>query len=567
MFSGNQIESDINPKDPTTQLMSPVYFQIDTRRLSFRECWWQARSPTVLLLWLFKLIRFRLTGLPRIPLIRSITDLRIPPESVDPNVQSFISAALEELTSLGFLDPAYAVFKSSRGEIHNTLLEMRHSSGSALGRFMVVENRMVNPRKTVQRYFFLSRLQGGPWLVSAANPPDLHTAPGVEVIRKLQAPPKELWAVHQTELAHRSSTPAQLILDQAAGDALANEYELHCQQFQLDRGVYRIEEPTNEPAPVEVAPQEGNPADPDRPPTAEPHLHAPILAELERLQNPKSTLTNVFSWLAGSLVLFVVLGGLRWSWELVAFLVPILLVHEAGHWLAMKLFGYRNLKMFFIPLFGAAVSGQSYNIPGWKKAVVSLAGPLPGILIGFALMVAVVVMEWDAGRRLALMTLTINAFNLLPFLPFDGGWFLNAILFCRRPWLEVAFRALAVMALAGAGIVTGQLIFWFLAALMLMPLPGAWREARLAARLRAAGWTAVSPDSQSIPPESAIALIDAIQADNPVVLPAPIIAGRTLRLFERLNAQPPGVLGTLLLLLAYFGAIGLALLGLVGGFL
>jgi Zn-dependent protease len=557
----------MNPKDHTSQLMSPVYFQIDTRRLSFRECWWQARSPTVLLLWLFKLIRFRLTGLPRTPLIRSILDLRIPPESVDSSAQSSISTALTDLTSLGFVDPTYAVYKTSRGEIHSTLLEMRHSSGSALGRFMVIENRMVNPRKTVQRYFFLSRLQGGPWLVSAANPPDLHTAPGVEVIRKLQAPPTELWAVHQSELARRSSTPAQPILDPATGDALANEYELYCQEFQLERGVYKIEETANEPAAAEVSPSVGNPADPELPPTAEPHPHAPILAELERLQNPKSSLTKVFSWLAGSLFLFVVLGGLNWNWELVAFLVPILLLHEAGHWLAMKLFGYRNLKMFFIPLFGAAVTGESYNIPGWKKAIVSLAGPLPGILIGFALMVAVVVLEWDAGRKLALMTLAINAFNLLPFVPFDGGWFLNAILFCRRPWLEVAFRAVAVVALAVAGIVTSQLIFWFLAALMLMPLRGAWREARLAARLRAAGWTAVSPDSRSIPPESAIALIDAIQADNPIVLPAPIIAGRTLRLFERLNAQPPGVLGTLLLLFAYFATIGLALLGLVGGFL
>ncbi|MBN9693986.1 MAG: site-2 protease family protein [Verrucomicrobia bacterium] len=547
--------------------MSPVYFQIDTRRLSFRECWWQARSPAVLLLWIFKLIRFRLTAVPRIPLIHSLMDLRILPESVDPHAQGFLAAAQTELTSLGFFDPTYAVFKSSRGEIHSTLLEMRHESGSALGRFMVIENRMVSPRKTIQRYFFLSRLQGGPWLVSAANPPDLHTAPGVEVIRKIPASPAELWALHQSELALRPSTPAQPILDQATGDALANEYELYCQQYQLDRGVYKTEETANEPPAAEVSTSAANSESPNLPLNTEPSPHAPILAELERLQNPKSSLPKVLSWLAGSLMLFVVLGGLRWSWELVAFLVPVLLLHEAGHWLAMKLFGYRNLKMFFIPLFGAAVSGESYNIPGWKKAVVSLAGPLPGILIGFALMVAVVMMEWEAGRKLALMTLALNAFNLLPFLPFDGGWFLNAILFCRRPWLEVAFRALAVLALAGAGIVTGQLIFWFLAALMLMPLRGAWREARLAAQLRAAGWTAVSPDSRSIPPESAIALIDAIQADNPVVLPAPIVAGRTLRLFERLNAQPPGVLGTLLLLLAYFGAIGLALLGLVGGFL
>ena len=32
-----------------------------------------------------------------------------------------------------------------------------------------------------------------------------------------------------------------------------------------------------------------------------------------------------------------------------------LLFHEAGHWVTMRIFKYRNLQMFFIPMFGAAV--------------------------------------------------------------------------------------------------------------------------------------------------------------------------------------------------------------------
>src|SRR4051812_15229775 len=41
------------------------------------------------------------------------------------------------------------------------------------------------------------------------------------------------------------------------------------------------------------------------------------------------------------------------SWEALALLVPILLFHELGHYLAMRIFGYRNVRMFFIPLLGA----------------------------------------------------------------------------------------------------------------------------------------------------------------------------------------------------------------------
>jgi hypothetical protein len=45
----------------------------------------------------------------------------------------------------------------------------------------------------------------------------------------------------------------------------------------------------------------------------------------------------------------------------------------------MRIFHYRDVRMFFIPFFGAAVSGRHYNIAGWKKAVVSMMGPVPAL--------------------------------------------------------------------------------------------------------------------------------------------------------------------------------------------
>jgi len=48
----------------------------------------------------------------------------------------------------------------------------------------------------------------------------------------------------------------------------------------------------------------------------------------------------------------------------------------------MKLFGYRDVQMFFIPMLGAAVSGVESNPSSVRKAIVSLLGPLPGIIIG-----------------------------------------------------------------------------------------------------------------------------------------------------------------------------------------
>ncbi|MDX1653260.1 MAG: hypothetical protein R3277_12250, partial [Brumimicrobium sp.] len=43
---------------------------------------------------------------------------------------------------------------------------------------------------------------------------------------------------------------------------------------------------------------------------------------------------------------------------LIAILLGVLLFHELGHFTAMKLFGYENLKMLFIPFLGAMVSGK-----------------------------------------------------------------------------------------------------------------------------------------------------------------------------------------------------------------
>ena len=83
-----------------------------------------------------------------------------------------------------------------------------------------------------------------------------------------------------------------------------------------------------------------------------------------------------------SLGLFILAGKRQWPLDYLLILLPVLFIHEFGHYLAMKIFNYRNLRMFFIPFLGAAVSGQHFNVPGWKKTIVSLMGPVPGIILG-----------------------------------------------------------------------------------------------------------------------------------------------------------------------------------------
>ena len=53
-------------------------------------------------------------------------------------------------------------------------------------------------------------------------------------------------------------------------------------------------------------------------------------------------------------------------------LLGVLLFHELGHYAGMRLFGYRDVRMFFIPFFGAAVSGRREGVAAWKEAIVLL---------------------------------------------------------------------------------------------------------------------------------------------------------------------------------------------------
>lgn len=131
-----------------------------------------------------------------------------------------------------------------------------------------------------------------------------------------------------------------------------------------------------------------------------------------------------------------------------AFLIGVLFIHELGHLLAMKIFGYRDLTMFFIPFFGAAVTGRHRDTKPWQEAVVSLAGPLPGIFFG--------VPAWCYGRlagnplleEAGVLLVFLNTINMLPVKPLDGGRFFETVLFCRWQWLSRVFSILSIVGFA-----------------------------------------------------------------------------------------------------------------------
>lgn len=138
-------------------------------------------------------------------------------------------------------------------------------------------------------------------------------------------------------------------------------------------------------------------------------------------------------------------------------LIVVLLLHELGHALGMLAFGYRDVSIFFIPFFGAAASGRRHGVARWKQGLVLLLGPLPGLVLGCALF------SFGADgllRTAALQLVVINALNLLPVAPLDGGQLFSLFLFSRHRYLELGFLVLAGVVLIAVGLATR---LWLLA--------------------------------------------------------------------------------------------------------
>jgi stage IV sporulation protein FB len=123
-----------------------------------------------------------------------------------------------------------------------------------------------------------------------------------------------------------------------------------------------------------------------------------------------------------SLALFIALD--YWifkSWFAVLLLVSVIFIHEAGHFIAMKFFGYKAVNMTFVPFVGAYVSGTATNLSKKNKLIVLLAGPVPGIIIGSILFYLYRNNYDPLYFQLAAPFLLLNVFNLLPVFPLDGG--------------------------------------------------------------------------------------------------------------------------------------------------
>jgi hypothetical protein len=117
----------------------------------------------------------------------------------------------------------------------------------------------------------------------------------------------------------------------------------------------------------------------------------------------------------------------------------------------MKVFGYQNVRMLFIPLMGAFVQGSKEEYSLKQSLIVTAAGPLPGVLFGVVLILLAAKFQHVWMIDLGLLFLLLNMINLVPLDPLDGGQLFKLLMPKNQELFLLVFAFISSMFLIGIG--------------------------------------------------------------------------------------------------------------------
>jgi Zn-dependent protease len=171
---------------------------------------------------------------------------------------------------------------------------------------------------------------------------------------------------------------------------------------------------------------------------------------------PKTGLSITIFSLVLFVMIFLLIAGDQFIF--IFNLVIVLVIHEMGHFVAMKLFKYKNVRMLFVPLMGAFVQGSKTRYSQRESLLVTVAGPFPGVILGTASIwyAAQIQNEWLMG--LGLMFLLLNIINLLPLDPLDGGQMFKMFMKKKYELFLMIFALISSLLLIVAGFLLQEYI-------------------------------------------------------------------------------------------------------------
>lgn len=149
-----------------------------------------------------------------------------------------------------------------------------------------------------------------------------------------------------------------------------------------------------------------------------------------------------------------------WGWKFALGLVLSIYVHEMGHVVALRRYGFKATAPLFIPGFGALIRLQQRVNNPKEDAAIGLAGPDYGMMAAAATLGIYLIFPHPVLLAIAGFGALINLFNLLPVWTLDGGRAFHAL---SRPQRLIAALSVAVgwaIARDGLLIVIGIVILY-----------------------------------------------------------------------------------------------------------
>lgn len=243
----------------------------------------------------------------------------------------------------------------------------------------------------------------------------------------------------------------------------------------------------------------------------------------------------------------------------IGILVGVSIFHELGHMLTMRLFGYTDVQIFFIPFFGALVQGRKHTAPAWQQAWVALMGPLPGIIAGLVIYMTMRDDLTSWAFYLVITLLGLNAFNLLPLGFLDGGKFFTIVLFSRNAWIEAGVQVVSAILIGGLAVWQRSIYLGIVALSILLGTVMIFRRGQMVTRLRKTGIQ--MPDTVDELKHLHVRMLFAATYDvlGGAKSDPKILAQYMRELHHRVLVPPPGWLTTIGFLFIYVLAWALAL--------
>lgn len=160
--------------------------------------------------------------------------------------------------------------------------------------------------------------------------------------------------------------------------------------------------------------------------------------EIEKRSENTSNLMNALFFI-GMIVAFSVLFEL--SMVFLFGMVLVLVLHELGHFLAMKFFKYDNVQIKVVPLLGFAIQGEKAKYSQKERVLIALAGPIPSLFIASLVIILVDVPPafMEEFSLIMVAMIVINILNLLPLDMFDGGKLLEYMFFSTNDQARLVF--------------------------------------------------------------------------------------------------------------------------------